>query len=365
MLKTVVYGLAAVCVAVICLVAGCGGAAPQSPDAEPSPPPPRDRGAAFDEEVHFDNAVQLTFGGENAEAYFSSDGAQLIFQSTRDGVPCDQIFTMNLDGSELQMVSTGDGRTTCGFFTPGLDAIVYASTHLGGAECPPPPSFDFGYVWAIYDTYDIFGASPDGTGVTRLTETPGYDAEATIGPDGRIAFTSVRDGDMEIYSMNPDGSDVRRLTNRQGPDGGPFFSPDGSKIVFRGREILDGSEYDDFRRLLDQGLWRPTALEVFVMNADGTERRAVTDLGGASFAPFWHPDGERIIFSSNWHNPDGRNFDLFMINLDGTGLEQVTFNESFDGFPMFSPDGAHLVFASNRHASTEGETNVFVADWVE
>ena len=199
-----------------------------------------------DPEVHLANLQQLTFGGENAEAYFTSDGSELIFQSTREGVPCDQIFRMDLDGSNLRMVSTGDGRTTCGYFYPDSESIIYASTHLGGLECPPPPSFSAGYVWAIYDTYDIFRAAADGSELTRLTETPGYDAEATIGPDGRVVFTSVRDGDMEIYSMNGDGSYVRRLTSRQGPDGGPFFSADGSKIVFRGREIPDGPEYDDY-----------------------------------------------------------------------------------------------------------------------
>ena len=204
-------------------------------------------------EVHLANVRQLTFGGENAEAYFSFDGQKIIFQSTREGVPCDQIFTMNLDGSDQRMVSTSDGRTTCGYFYPDGKSIIYASTHLGGAECPPPPSFRMGYVWAIYDSYDIFRANPDGTGLTRLTHEPGYDAEPTIGPDGRVVFTSVRDGDMEIYSMNGDGSDVRRLTHRQGPDGGAFFSPDGSKIIFRGREIPDGPEYDDFKRLLDAG----------------------------------------------------------------------------------------------------------------
>ena len=344
------------------LTLACGATAPEEPPAEP---PVSDGGAAGGDEVHLTNLRQLTFGGENAEAYFSFEGSQLIFQSTREGVPCDQIFTMRLDGSNLRMVSTGGGRTTCGYFSPGADAIVYASTHLGAAECPPAPSFELGYVWAIYDTYDIFTASPDGTAPRRLTETPGYDAEATIGADGRIVFTSVRDGDMEIYSMNADGSDVRRLTNRQGPDGGPFFSPDGSKIVFRGREIPDGPEYDDYKRLLDQGLWRPTSLEIFIMNADGGDLHAVTDLGGASFAPFWHPDGERIIFSSNWNDPDGRNFDLFIINADGGGLEQVTFNDTFDGFPMLSPDARHLVFASNRQAATEGETNIFIAEWVE
>jgi len=316
-------------------------------------------------EVYLGNLRQLTFGGENAEAYFSSDGSQLIFQSTRDGVPCDQIFTMDLDGSNLRMVSTGNGRTTCGYFYPSEQSIIYASTHLDSVECPSPPSFEFGYVWPILDSYDIFKAFPDGSGLIQLTEMPGYDAEATVGPDGRIVFTSVRDGDMEIYSMAGDGSDVQRLTNRQGPDGGPFFSPNGSKIVFRGLEIPSGPDYDDYKGLLDQGLWRPTSLEIFVMDADGSNLQQITNLGGANFAPFWHPDGERIIFSSNWHNPEGRNFDIFIINLDGTELKQVTYNEVFDGFPMFSPDAKHLVFASNRQSVTDGETNIFIADWLE
>ena len=326
---------------------------------------PETQGAESGQETHLANVRQLTFGGQNAEAYFSSDGSQIVFQTTREGVPCDQIFTMGLDGSNVQLVSTGDGRTTCGFFYPDGESILYASTHEGATECPPEPSFALGYVWAVYDSYDIYRVAPDGTGLEPLTDTPGYDAEATIGPDGRVVFTSVRDGDMEIYSMNGDGSDVTRLTTRAGPDGGPFFSADGSKIVFRGREIPPGAEYDDYKRLLDQGLWRPTSLEILVMDADGGNLRQVTELGGASFGPYWHPDGERIIFSSNWHDPSSRNFDLFVINEDGTGLEQITFNGTFDGFPMFSPDGQHLIFASNRDNAVEGDTNVFIADWVD
>ena len=342
--------------------AGCGGES-----VTQVPEPPAASGDTDGEEVHLTNLRQLTFGGQNAEAYYAFDGSQLIFQTTREGVPCDQIYTMDVDGTNERMVSSGDGRTTCGYFFPDGQSILYASTHLGGAECPPEPGFEMGYVWAIYDSYDIFTANPDGSGVTRITETDGYDAEATIGPDGRIVFTSVRDGDMEIYSMNGDGSDVTRLTNNPGPDGGPFFSPDGSKIVFRGQDLEPGADLDEFQSRLEQRLWSPnaTAIDIFVMDADGRNRRRVTDLGGASFAPFWHPDGERIIFASNWHNPEGRNFDLFMIHEDGTGLERITFHDDFDSFPMFSPDGQHLVFASNRSGRVEGDTNVFIADWVE
>jgi TolB protein len=316
-------------------------------------------------ERHLANVKQLTSGGENAEAYFSPDGKQLIYQ-TNSGAPatCDQIFTMNVDGSNKRQLSKG-GRTTCGYFFPDGKSIVYASTHMGSAECPPRPSYARGYVWPIYDTYDIFRASPDGSNPQRLTATPGYDAEATIGPDGRIVFTSVRDGDMEIYSMNADGSDVRRLTNRPGPDGGPWFSPDGKQIVFRGHPIGDAKELADYQGLLKDSLWRPTTLEIYVMNRDGGNLRQVTKLGGANFAPAWHPDGKRIIFASNVKDPKGRDFDIFTINLDGSALEQITFNSTFDGFPMFSPDGKKLVFGSNRSAKTEGETNVFVADWIE
>jgi TolB protein len=336
------------------LLAQPPGVATGGPVPGPSGPEPR-----------LKNIRQLTNGGENAEAYFSPDGRQLIFQSTRDGGGCDQQYVMNVDGSGLRRLSSGAGRTTCGYFFPTGSSVLYASTHLGGAACPPRPSYERGYVWPIYDSYDIFRSAPDGSNLTRLTSTPGYDAEATIDASGRIVFTSVRDGDMEIYSMNSDGGDVRRLTNRPGPDGGPFFSRDGRLIVFRGRPLDAGAELDDYRALLKQGLWRPTSLEIFVMNRDGSNLRQVTRNGAANFAPYFTPDGARIIFASNQHNPRGRDFDLFLINVDGTGLERVTHNDSFDGFPMFSPDGTKLVFASNRFAKTTGDTNVFIADWVD
>lgn len=320
---------------------------------------------AASSERHLRNIKKLTSGGENAEAYFSADGTRLVFQATRAGYPCDQIYTMNIDGTAQHRVSTGTGRTTCGYFYPSGKELLFASTHEGGGDCPPRPSFERGYVWPIYAGYDIYRANADGSNLRPITRTPGYDAEATIAPDGLIVFTSTRGGDMEIYSMKEDGSDVRRLTNRVGPDGGPFFSHGGQYIVFRGRALEAGKELDDYRALLKEGLWRPTSLELFVMKRDGSDLKQVTTLGGANFAPSWHPDGKRLIFASNVHDPKGRNFDLYLVNVDGTGLERVTFNETFDGFPMFSPDGQRIVFASNRAAAAEGETNVFVAEWVE
>jgi Tol biopolymer transport system component len=221
-----------------------------------------------------------------------------------------------------------------------------------------------GYVWPLERAYDIFTAMPDGSDLKRLTQTPGYDAEATISRDGsKIVFTSVRDGDLEIYTMDADGSNVRRLTHEPGYDGGAFFSYDGSQIVYRAHHPTDAREIEDFRALLEQGLVRPTRLEIFVMNADGSGQRQVTDFGGASFAPYFHPDGRSIIFSSNMDDPAGREFDIYQINTDGTGLERITYSEGFDGFPMFSSDGTRLVFASNRNAAKEGDTNVFISDW--
>lgn len=317
-------------------------------------------------EKHLANIKQLTFGGENAEAYFDGTGKFLTFQSRRDSWDCDRIFVMGTDGSNVRQVSARGGTTTCSFFSPLDGRIVYCSTYLVDDSCPPKPSYEHGYVWPLYKGFDVFTVKPDGTDLKRLTTTPGYDAEAVYSPDGkRILFTSARDGDLELYTMNPDGSNQVRLTHEVGYDGGGFFSPDNKRIVFRANHPSTPEAVADYKSLLAEGLIRPSALEIFVMNVDGSEKRQVTRNGAANFCPYFHPNGRQIIFVSNMDDPKKRNFDIYLINIDGTGLERVTFNQSFDGFPMFNKDGTKLVFASNRNDSKPGETNIFIADWVE
>ncbi len=320
-------------------------------------------------ERHLRSIRQLTFGGENAEGYFSWGGKRLVFQSTRDSFPCDQIFVMDFSGGDLRLVSTGLGRTTCSYFMSGDEELLYSSTHLVGPDCPPRPDYSRGYVWALYD-YDIFltrlSGDRDASALKRLTDNPGYDAEATVSTDGtRIIWTSLRDGDLDLYSMRLDGSDVRRLTSEVGYDGGAFYSPDGKRIVYRAHHPKSEADVARYRELLAQNLVEPRALEIIVADADGSNARAITSNGAANFAPYWHPDGRRIVFASNMADPRGRNFDIYLIRDDGTGLEPVAADSTFDGFPVFSPDGKRLVFASNRASKTRGETNLFIAEWVE
>ena len=330
---------------------------------QPSPPTwraiPADSG-----EVHLANIRQLTFGGQNAEAYFSSDGAKIVFQSTRGDHPCDQEYVMNADGSDVHRVSNGLGRTTCGYFYDHDRRVLFSSTHLAGADCPKPPDYSHGYVWGL-DDYDIFTANVDGSDLRRLTRTPGYDAESVVSPDGKsIVFTSLRHGDLDIYTMRVDGSHVRQLTHTLGYDGGPWWSHDGTKIVYRAFHPQTPQDQAEYRRLLAQNQVRPLDMELWVMNADGSNQHQLTHLGGANFAPYFTPDDRRIIFASNAKDPRGRNFDLYLVNVDGTGLEQITTDPDFDSFPMFSPDGKRLIWASNRHGTQPHETNIFIADWV-
>jgi Tol biopolymer transport system component len=317
-------------------------------------------------ESHFKNLRQLTFGGENAEAYFSPDGRQLVFQSTHAPYACDQIFVMPLTGGTPALVSTGKGRTTCSYFLPDGKSILYASTHLESPDCPVAPDRSHGYVWGLYPAFEIFVRSADGGSLSQITHSPGYDAEATVSPRGdKIVFTSLRSGDLDLYSMNLDGTGVTRLTNEDGYDGGAFFSPDGKEIVYRANHPKTDAERKDYHDLLAKNLIRPGVLSLFVMNADGTNRRLVLENGAANFAPYFFPDGDRIIFSSNVGDPKGRNFDLYAIHKNGTGFTRITTNETFDGFPMFSPDGKTLVFASNRNNGGTHFTNIFLTDWVE
>jgi len=307
---------------------------------------------------------QLTAGGQNAEAYWDAAGGRLIFQSTRPPYDCDQMFTMLADGSEQRLLSSGTGRTTCGFFFPDGRRVIYASTHLAAPACPPPPDRSHGYVWPLYSTWDIVAADVDGGHVTRLTDNDSYDAECAISPDGqRIVFTSLRDGDLDLYVMDADGRNVRRLTSDPGYDGGAFFSWDGRFIVFRASRPETREELEDYRALLRQGLVRPRRLDIYMMKADGTALTRVTRLAGANFAPFMHPNGRQIIFSSNLHDPSGRSFALYLVNLDGSNLERVTWADGFASFPMFTRDGKRLVFCGSRGATTPRGLEVFTADW--
>lgn len=345
---------------VLALTAGCTNTPPASTDISTSParvvlPLPTER--------HFRSLKQITFGGENAEAYFSHDGNWLTLQSTREGRTCDQQYIMRIDGSAARRISDGRGKTTCGWFFPGDKRLFFASTSAHDSTCPPKPDPSKGYVWAL-DRYDIYTVNRDGSGLKRLTHYDVYTAEGVLSPDGKkIVFTSLKDGDLEVYTMNADGTNVKRLTFTPGYDGGAWWSPDGKQIVYRANHPTDSAELRNYRDLLDQRLVRPAKVELYLMNADGSNQRQITHLGGANFGPSWTPDGKRIIFASNYKNPRSGNFDLYLVNPDGSGLEQLTFDEAFDGFPMFSPDGKKLVWASNRQDEKSGETNLFIADW--
>lgn len=313
---------------------------------------------------HLENMKQLTFGGQNAEAYWSPDGKRLIFQSTREPYKCDQIFVMNADGSDQHLVSTGKGRTTCAYFLKDNKHILYASTHEADPECPPPPDRSKGYLWGVFAGYDIFLATDKGEIVKKLTDAPGYDAEATVNwKTDRIIYTSMASGDLDMWTMKPDGSDKKRLTMLPGYDGGAFYSRDGKHIIWRANHPQQHDALQKYRDLLKENLVAPMKMEIFIADKDGKNEKQLTSFGCASFAPAFTPDGKKVIFSSNKHNCDGRKFELYMMNLDGSGLEQVTDFGGFTSFAEFSPDGKTLVFASDYQAKSRYEFNIFTATW--
>jgi TolB protein len=325
-------------------------------------------------EKHLKNLTQLTYGGDNAEAYWSYNNKKLTFQSNNKawGLKCDQIFDMDINKASKdttykpEMISTGMGRTTCSYYLKDNQHVLYASTHLGAKECPPDPPHTGKYLWAIYPDFDIFISDLKGNIVKQLTSEKGYDAEATVSPDGKmIVFTSTRSGDLELYTMDIEGNNIKQITNGLGYDGGAFFSPDGQKIVFRASRPQTEAEIKEYKDYLAQGMVAPTNMEIYTCNIDGSELMQITQLGKANWAPFYHPGGKKIIFSSNHHSQKGYDFQLYMINTDGTGLEQITNNSMFNAFPMFSPDGKKLVFSSNRNNHGTRDTNLFIADWVE
>jgi TolB protein len=329
----------------------------------------------FPEESHLKNVQQLTFGGDNAEAYFSFDGKWIIFQRTnpKEGVMCDEMFIGKLPRAgekfEYKKVSTGNGRSTCGAFTKNGRHVIYASTHLGADTCPPVPDrkkYGNRYIWPLYESYDIFMANPDGKIVKQLTNAKGYDAEATISPDGKkMIYTSDKDGDLELYIMNLKSGKEKKVTNTLGYDGGAWFSPDGKKIIWRASRPKTDAEIKEYKELLAQHLVAPTNMEVFIANADGTNVRQVTNFGQANWAPAYMPDSKQIIFASNHASKRGFPFNLYSINEDGTHLQKLTNEKIFDAFPMFSPDGKKIIFCSNRNNGGTRDTNIFIADWVE
>ena len=317
------------------------------------------------QERHLKNIRMLTFEGENAEAYVSFDNRSLVFQRRGPEESCDQIYVMSIDGTGMKRISNGQGRTTCSYFLKD-GSIIYATTAFNDPQCPPSPDFSKGYVWPLYPTYDIVRAdTSSGKIVSTIIKGANYDAEATVSPDGKsIVYTSIVDNDIELFTCSIDGSNIRRITHMPGYDGGAFFSPDGKKIVFRASRP-SGSDLEKYTSLVNENLVRPSKLDIYVMDVDGSNIIRVTNNGAANFAPFMHPDGSRIIFCSNMDDSKGRNFDLYLINIDGTGLERITYSGEFDGFPMFTSDGKSLVFCSNRLNKKNGDTNVFIADWID
>jgi TolB protein len=368
--------IAPIAISAFLIISSCKNKEPQQSATDvPTQDSSKKEQIHYPQEKHLKNVKQLTFGGNNAEAYWSNDSKKLVFQSDNPawGAQCDQIywfdpFTDDLSKMQPHHISKRGGRTTCAYFMPGDTMIIYASTHAESTDCPPVPERRHGgkYVWPVYSSYDIYVSDLRGNLRMQLTNIPGYDAEPTVSPKGdRIVYTALRQGDLNLWTMNIHGQDKKQITFLPGYDGGAFFSPDGNSIIFRASRPEAGTARTEYYELLKNGLVQPTEMELFTCNLTGGDYHQVTKLGKANWAPFFHPSGKKIIFSSNHAAAKGYQFNLYMINVDGTGLEQITFDPVFDSFPMFSPDGKYLVWSSNRNNGGTHDTNLFMAEWVE
>jgi Tol biopolymer transport system component len=310
---------------------------------------------------HLTNIRQVTFGLAKAgEGYFSPDGHSIIFQAVPHVAPSIfhrpapdedgyQIYLGALaEDAPLRMISTGRGRCTCPFFHPSGKSVLFASTHLNprtDAEPPRGPAYSrtARYRWEFPESMDIFTADLDGKILNRLTDAPGYDAEASYSPDGsRIVFTSFRDGDAEIYVMDADGRSPRRITHARGYDGGPFFSPDGKQIVYRSDR--KGNDL----------------LQIYLNNAQGTAERALTHDEFVNWGPYFHPSGRHIIYATSRHGHT--NYELYLMDVDTGRLERITYHEGFDGLPVFSPDGKRLMWTSSGRVA-DRKSQLFIADF--
>nr|AAB01192.1 apical gut membrane polyprotein [Haemonchus contortus] len=349
----------------------------------------------FPGETHLKNVRQLTFEHRNTEAYFNSDDTYLVFQATGYGVDCEQIYRLELSRpvETLAKISTGIGTSAASFFYPNSVDILYSGNFhktrvnakklTNDSSCPQKvcdsskaktdpiikKMCESGHAWDVFPTYDIFKVNEYGNVLDQITKNDVYDSEAFISPDGKkIVYTSKQSGDLDLWITDINGALKIQLTKAKGYDGGASFSPDGEKIVFHASRPTTKDKIDIYDHLLENDLVAMSEMELYVMNADGIDKRSVfkQPRGGLNWTPYYHPDNKRIIFSSNTNSTKPSEFHLYIVNEDGTGLERVTFGSGyFNAFPVFSHDGKKVVWSSNRGSTKKGDLNLFIADWVD
>jgi len=323
-----------------------------------------------DRKMSIENVKQLSFQGDNGEAYFNSDDSKVIFQSKRNNNNCDKLYIVDINGNNLTEFVANDGAFTCAYFSLDDRYIFFSSTMHLGSECPeiykdPNPRK---YIWPLRD-YEIFRY--DNGAVKQLTNYSGYNAETTTHPfEEKVIFTSLRDGDINLFEMDYNGENVKQITSEYGYDGGAFYSPNGENIVWRAWYPTSDEEISMWKNNLAKKFIESVPLDIYVAKNDGSEKQRLTSNGATNWAPSWHPDGKHIVFSSNmddWredYNAYGSNFELYMINIATKTLTRLTNNDTFDSFSVFSKNGKKIVFSSNRDAENPRNTNIFIADIV-